>query len=46
MPLMVAVGSVLWIVYGFLLASLPIIADNAIALIIALITVRFARKYK
>ena len=42
MPLMVAVGSVLWTVYGFLLASLPIVAANTIALI----TVAFAVRYR
>ena len=46
MPLMVAVGSVLWTVYGFLLASLPIVAANTIALITALITVAFAVRYR
>ena len=46
MPLMVAVGSVLWTVYGFLLASIPIIAANTIALITALITVAFAVRYR
>ena len=43
---MVAIGSVLWTVYGFLLASLPIVAANTIALIIALITVAFAVRYR
>jgi MtN3 and saliva related transmembrane protein len=46
MPLMVAVGSVLWLVYGFLLASIPIVAANAIALVVALITIRYALKYR
>lgn len=46
MPLMVAVGSALWIVYGFLLASIPIVAANAVALVIALITIRYALKYR
>ena len=46
MPLMVAVGSVLWIVYGFLLASIPIVSANAVALVVALITIRYALKYR
>lgn len=46
MPIMVAVGSVLWTVYGFLLASIPIVAANTVALIIAVITTRYALKYK
>ncbi len=46
MPLMVAIGSVLWVVYGFLIASPPVIAANGIALIIAVITVMFAVRYR
>ena len=46
MPLMVAVGSVLWLVYGFLIASLPVIAANAVALVIAVVTVLFAVRYR
>jgi MtN3 and saliva related transmembrane protein len=46
MPLMVAVGSVLWLVYGFLITSPPVVASNAIALIVAIITVVFALRYR
>lgn len=46
MPLMVAVGSVLWLVYGFLIASPPVVAANAVALVIAVITVLFAVRYR
>ncbi len=46
MPLMVAAGSVLWLVYGYLIASPPVVIANAIALIIAIMTVAFAVKYR
>jgi MtN3 and saliva related transmembrane protein len=46
MPLMVAIGSLLWAVYGFLIASPPVIAANGIALIIAVITVLFVVRYR
>ena len=46
MPLMVTIGSVLWTVYGFVIASPPIIAANGIALIIAVITVLFVVRYR
>lgn len=46
MPLMVAVGSVLWLVYGFLIASPPVVIANGVALIIAIVTVVFAIRYR
>ncbi len=46
MPLMVAAGSLLWIVYGFLITSPPVIASNAVALVIAIVTTVFALKYR
>jgi MtN3 and saliva related transmembrane protein len=46
MPLMVAAGSLLWTVYGFLISSPPVIVANAIALIISIVTVVFAIKYR
>lgn len=46
MPLMVAVGSLLWIAYGFLITSPPVIAANAVALVIAMVTTLFAIKYR
>ncbi len=46
MPLMVAVGSALWIVYGLMISSAPVIAANTIALIIAVATIAFAIRYR
>jgi MtN3 and saliva related transmembrane protein len=46
MPLMISVGSVLWLVYGIIIRSAPVIAANSVALIIALITVLFTIRYK
>ncbi|MBP1747939.1 MAG: Sugar transporter SemiSWEET [Deltaproteobacteria bacterium] len=46
MPLMVAAGSALWVVYGFTISSPPVVAANAVALLIALVTVVFAVRYR
>lgn len=46
LPLMIVVGSVLWSVYGILIGSVPVIAANGIALVIALITVFFTIRYR
>lgn len=46
LPVMVAIGSVLWLVYGLLIASAPVIAANGVAFIIALVTVIFAIHYR
>jgi MtN3 and saliva related transmembrane protein len=46
LPLMIVVGSVLWSVYGILISSVPVIVANAIALVIALITVFFTIRYR
>lgn len=46
LPLMIVIGSVLWSVYGVLIKSVPVIAANGVALIIALITVFFTIRYR
>ena len=46
MPLMIAAGGTLWVVYGIILGEAPIIAANAVSLIISLATVFFAIKYR
>ncbi|GEM_PF-2710775 len=46
MPSMVATGSALWIVFGFMISSAPIVAANSVALLIALATVFFAVRYR
>ncbi|MHB8109721.1 MAG: SemiSWEET family sugar transporter [Syntrophorhabdaceae bacterium] len=46
MPLMVATGSVLWFIYGLVIWSFPVMAANAVALIVALITIVFAIRYR
>lgn len=46
LPLMIVIGSVLWLVYGILIDSAPVIAANGIALFIALITVYYTIRYR
>lgn len=46
MPFMMAAGSLLWTVYGLMIWSPPIIAANAVALVIALTTALFAVRYR
>ncbi len=46
MPVMIGVGSALWTIYGFLIASIPVVAANSIALIVALLTISFTMKYR
>lgn len=46
LPLMIVIGSVLWLVYGILIDSTPVIAANGIALFIALITVYYTIRYR
>ncbi|MEN6615468.1 MAG: SemiSWEET transporter [Syntrophorhabdus sp.] len=46
MPAMIAIGSVLWLMYGILISSIPVIAANGVALIISLIAVIFAIRYR
>lgn len=46
MPGMIAAGSVLWLIYGILISSLPVIAANSVALIISLITVVLTIHYR
>jgi MtN3 and saliva related transmembrane protein len=46
LPLMVLTGSVLWVVYGIMIGSTPVIVANTVALIVALITVFFTIRYR
>jgi MtN3 and saliva related transmembrane protein len=46
MPLMVSVGAVLWLVYGIMIAEAPVIAANAVSLLVALITLFITIKYR
>ena len=46
MPLMVSIGSVLWLIYGIMIAEAPVIAANAIALVVALMTLLITIKYR
>ncbi len=46
MPLMVCIGAVLWIVYGILIGEVPVIAANAVALLVALTTLFISIKYR
>ncbi len=44
--IILASGMFLWIIYGFLIYSIPVIAANTVSLIIILIILGFKIKYK
>jgi len=46
MPLMICIGAVLWIVYGIIIGEIPVIAANAVALLVALMTLFISIKYR
>jgi uncharacterized protein with PQ loop repeat len=46
MPLMVSIGAVLWLVYGIMIAEAPVIAANAVSLLVALTTLFITIKYR
>jgi MtN3 and saliva related transmembrane protein len=46
MPLMVCIGTLLWLVYGIMIAEAPIIAANIVSLVVALITIFVTIKYR
>ena len=46
MLLMMAIGSIFWLVYGIMIAEAPVIAANAIALLVALTTLFVIIKYR
>ena len=46
MPIMVGVGSALWVVYGLFIGSMPVKAANTVSLILAVLTVVFAARYR
>lgn len=46
MPLMISIGSALWVVYGVLIAETPVIAANAVSLVVGLVTIHATMKYR
>ena len=46
MPLMVSIGAVLWLIYGIMIAEAPVIAANAVSLLVALTTLFVTIKYR
>jgi MtN3 and saliva related transmembrane protein len=46
MPLMVSIGALLWLVYGIMIAEAPVIAANAVSLLVALTTLFVTIKYR
>ena len=46
LPVMISIGSALWILYGLLIAETPIVVANAVSLIIGLITIYTTMKYR
>ena len=46
MPLMVSIGAVLWLVYGIMIAEAPVVAANAVSLLVALTTLFVTIKYR
>jgi MtN3 and saliva related transmembrane protein len=46
MPLMVCIGTLLWLVYGIMIADAPVIVANIVSLVVALITIFVTVKYR
>ena len=46
MPLMLSIGTLLWLVYGIIIAETPVIAANAVSLLVALITLFVTIRYR
>lgn len=43
--LLIAIGSVLWVIYGLLIQAIPIALVNAVILVLSLIMLYLKRKY-
>jgi MtN3 and saliva related transmembrane protein len=46
MPLMISIGSILWLIYGIILKEAPIIAANTVSLLFSLTVLFFTIKYR
>jgi len=46
MPLMVSIGAILWLLYGIMIAEAPVMAANAVSLLVALVTLFVTIKYR
>jgi MtN3 and saliva related transmembrane protein len=46
MPLMVSIGAILWLLYGIMIAEAPVVAANAVSLLVALMTLFVTIKYR
>ena len=46
MPTMIAIGTSLWLFYGILINEWPIIAANAVSLVITITTLYFTIRYR
>ncbi|MCX5811238.1 MAG: SemiSWEET transporter [Proteobacteria bacterium] len=46
MPLMISIGSILWLIYGIILKEAPIIAANAVSLLFSLTVLFITIKYR
>ncbi|HBR17537.1 MAG: hypothetical protein A3G39_08490 [Deltaproteobacteria bacterium RIFCSPLOWO2_12_FULL_43_16] len=46
MFMMLAVGIILWTVYGFIIQDLPVILANCVSFILTVIIISFKLKYK
>lgn len=46
MPVMILIGSVLWLVYGILIKQMPVVIANTVAFLISLFTLLTSIKYR
>ncbi len=46
LPLMLSIGSILWLIYGIMIDEVPVIAANAVSLLFALTVLFVSIKYR
>jgi len=46
MPLMILIGSILWLIYGIMINRIPIVVSNALSVFFSLIAIFITIKYR
>ncbi|HOV90517.1 MAG TPA: SemiSWEET transporter [Syntrophorhabdaceae bacterium] len=46
MPIMILIGSVLWLIYGVLIKQIPVIIANSISILISIFTLVASIRYR
>ncbi len=46
MPIMILIGSVLWLIYGIMIKQIPVIVANSVAILISFLTLIAAIRYR